>query len=194
MNFSKIRTALKWIEKKKSYNSVRDITLILFLLSFGTERRKLCNLMWEYISDDFHILNTGQIAKVIPTHLNKWLRILKNEQLKNTTTQNAVYVFGNKGTNLSKPIEESRINEILTGLSKVNPTDDFYKLLTPQNIRKWLFHRLLETHSLQDVMVFMEISISNLNSYLTQNELSKYITSNFFETYPLDDLTKELQF
>ena len=42
-------------------------------------------------------------------------------------------------------------------------------------------------------MVFMEISISNLNSYLTQNELSKYITSNFFETYPLDDLTKELQ-
>ena len=63
MNFSKIRTALKWIEKKKSYNSVRDITLILFLLSFGTERRKLCNLKWEYISDDFHILNTGRLQK-----------------------------------------------------------------------------------------------------------------------------------
>lgn len=193
MDFAKIRTAIKWIQKKENYNSVRNITLILFILTFGTERRKLCQLKWENISDDFLVLNIGKVPKTIPEHLRKWLRALKKEELKNEKSRNAIYVFGNRGSDFKTPLEENRINEILTDFSKADPNDDFYKLLTPQNIRKWLFHHLLETRSLQDAIEFMDISLSNLSSYLSQSELSKYVTNDFLEKYPLDDLAKELE-
>lgn len=192
IDISKIQKTLKIIQKKENYNSTRNITLCLFLFTFGTERRKLCHLKWIDISEDFRMLNTGNVPKAIPENLGNWLKKLKKLVFENETSKNATYVFGNLGTDFKSPLEESRINDILTSIANTDPEDAFSKLLTPQNIRKWVFHHLLETLPLQDVMEYMDISINNLNSYLSQSALSHYVKNDFSKIYPLDHIAKEL--
>ncbi|RHV65348.1 hypothetical protein DXB18_09515 [Clostridium sp. OM02-18AC] len=146
-------------------------------------------MKWIDISEDFRMLNTGNVPKAIPENLGNWLKKLVFE---NETSKNATYVFGNLGTDFKSPLEESRINDILTSIANTDPEDAFSKLLTPQNIRKWVFHHLLETLPLQDVMEYMDISINNLNSYLSQSALSHYVKNDFSKIYPLDHIAKEL--
>ena len=62
-------------------------------------------------------------------------------------------------------------------LSKnINTQDEFYKKFSPGNIRKWLFRFLLKENPLQDVLVLMNIPISNISNYISDEEMIEFTT------------------
>lgn len=175
---------------KNNVKGDRDKALFLMLLSFGMERRKLCSLEWEkHIKDNCRKIIIRDIDFSIPEYLTKCLQKLRDEQ-----PQNARYVFGNEKSGYQVPLREEGINEILDKIKNMNEKDEFYRVLTPSNIRKWLFQYLLKQgQPLQDIMVLLDISIANLDSYIKNNELSQMASKQYTKEHPLNDLLLRLE-
>ena len=93
------------------------------------------------------------------------------KELKQEKNDDATYVFGNSRTNWQKPLPESGINGVLEFIKNINTQDEFYKKFSPGNIRKWLFRFLLKENPLQDVLVLMNIPISNISNYISDEEM-----------------------
>lgn len=158
---------------KRGRNSERNIVLLLLLLSFGIERRKLCFLEWRNVQydDDCMKLKLDNIVYPIPEILARALTKLRERYPR------AQYILGNSGTKYSVPLKEESINSMLSSITDINPQDNFYGWLVPANIRKWLAQYLLKVgYPLQEIMQLMDISVSNLGNYINDELLESLVT------------------
>lgn len=171
MNLDKLN--IVFANLKRGRNSERNIVLLLLLLSFGIERRKLCFLEWNNVQydNDSMVLKLDNIVYPIPETLARALTELRGKY------PGAQYILGNSGTKYSVPLKEESINSMLSGIAAINPKDNFYGWLTPANIRKWLAQYLLKAgYPLQEIMQLMDISISNLGNYFNDELLESVVT------------------
>ena len=180
----------------KGKNALRNKALILLLISFGMTRRKICSLSWEEnISENCDGLYYGKNDNVLGERMIPFPIILKKamQELRECVPGNAKYIFGNYVTEYQKPIKEQNINEILASLYAKNKNDKFYKLLTTENIRKWLFRYLMkEGYSLQYIMTLMDVPITSLENYVKDDEIKESAFKRMSEEHPLEKFWKEV--
>lgn len=178
-------------DRKKGKYVIRNKTLLLMLISFGMTRRQICTLRWdENISDKLDGLYYCKENKRKGKQMFKFPKLLENSirELRESVPHNAEYVFGNNADDYRTPMQEQTVSGILEGFCRGKENDEFYKLLTTGNIRRWLFHYLLEQgYPLQDIMALMNISISSLSNYTNDMELKKYTTEKIMKSHPMDD-------
>ena len=73
-------------------------------------------------------------------------------------------------------MREGGINEILAKLTDIDENDIFYKLLTPANIRKWMFKYLLKNNwPMQNIINHMNITIDNIGNLLQRMKYGNII-------------------
>lgn len=187
-DIKKIAGIIKCIENQR--NGKRNKTIFLILLCFGMERRKICALTWDDIDKKCEKIKMGKYEMVMPHILQQSFKKLK--QGKN---DDATYVFGNSRTNWQKPLPESGINGVLEFIKNIDTQDEFYKKFSPGNIRKWLFRFLLKENPLQDVLVLMNIPISNISNYISDEEMIEFTTDKLSkgEKYLLEDFMNDVE-
>lgn len=173
-NMSMEKDKLKKLFKhlKKSHNGDRNQLLILFMLSFGIERRNLCLLKWEDIVGDdkenMRLLINGKEFH-IPSALSSKLLDMRAKK-----AVDAKYIFGNRNTKCKVPLSEESINTILSTIADYDKDDAFYKKLTSANVRKWLFRYLFnEGYDLKYIMLLLNVSVKCLGNYISDDELWK---------------------
>ena len=180
----------------KGKNALRNKALVLLLISFGMTRRKICSLNWkENISENCDGLYYGEKDKEKGRRMIPFPGLLKSimKELRDSEPGNAKYVFGNYTTDYQEAMQEQRINEILVEINRKNKNDEFYKLLTTGNIRRWLFRYLMdEGYSLQYIMTLMDVSISSLSNYVGNDEIKESAFGRQIETHPLEGFWKEI--
>ena len=100
-----------------------------------------------------------------------------------------------KWKNLYCSLPESGINGILEFIKNINTQDEFYKKFSPGNIRKWLFRFLLKENPLQDVLVLMNIPISNISNYISDEEMIEFTTDKLSKgkKYLLEDFMNDVE-
>lgn len=159
----KLRVALKFLERNR--NGIRNKAILLFLLAYGMERRKLCALKWENINFRNMQLIIDKKKYPMPTYLLETLEELKNQRMSKQ------YVFCN---NNGEVLSDGAVNTILSGISKVDMQDDFYIQLTPANIRRYLAKYLFE-HAcpLEKILYIMDIEGYKLESYISNKDIEK---------------------
>ena len=182
----------------KGRNALRNKTLIMLLISFGMTRRKICSLNWkENISEKCDGLYYDEKNKAEGKRMIQFPEVLQKvmKELKDSVPGNAKYVFGNYATECQNPIQEQRINEILAELNEKNKNDEFYKLLTTSNIRKWLFRYLMKKgYSLQYIMMLMDIPITSLTNYVNDEEIRKSAFEKIPDRHPLEEFWERFDF
>ena len=84
---------------------------------------------------------------------------------------------------------------ILEFIKHINTQDEFYKKFSPGNIRQWLFRFLLKENPLQDVLVLMNIPISNISNYISDEEMIEFTTDKLSkgEKYLLEDFMNDVE-
>ena len=185
----KIKKAIKYLEAGR--NGLRDKSIFLILFYFGIERRNICMLRWnEDITNDCKMLKRGKREFIIPKYIQSSLKKLREEQ-----PLDAIYIFGSKRTRYMQPMREGGINEILAKLTDIDENDIFYKLLTPANIRKWMFKYLLKNNwPMQNIINHMNITIDNIGNFVTKDEIWKYhIEGEASKENPLDKFMKDIE-
>lgn len=196
MDMKKLKIILGKLLKGK--NAIRNRTLILLLISFGMTRRKICLLQWEkHISQDCSGMFYEEDDKKEGKPSIPFPHILEKSmiELKKSIPQDAKYVFGNYITAYQKPLPEYSINEILSGLSTEKENDEFYKLLTTGNIRKWLFRYLLKKeYPLQYIMALLDVSISSLGNYVENKDIIASGIGKMDQLHPLEEFWNEIEY
>lgn len=172
----------------KGRNGLRNEVLLLLLVSFGIERRRLCTLKWDDIIKD----REQQVYLKINNQLFKMPTILGQKVMELEAQQKGKkkYVFGNSKTKYIEPLPEGGVNTILSKIAYIDSHDDFYKQLTPAQIRRWLVKYLLKSgYRLQDIISMLEISISSLGNYISDKELNELSRKHneLSVTHPLED-------
>ncbi len=167
MDIPKLKVAFQTL--KKGRNGSRNAALLLMLLSFGIERRNLCLLEWKkHILFNEKSIKIGDKIHKMPTKLVEALLELKKEG------KSEKYVFYNSEKRNNEPIREGTITEILSKLAEINLQDEFYRKLTPANIRYSLVGFLLKQGvPLQEIMYLVDISISNISSYISDKDITE---------------------
>lgn len=187
----KIKNIIHYLEDRK--NGTRDVLVFLFLLCYGIERRKICELKWENIDKNCNNIKINGKWVNLPDVIKKRLKILKSH-----TPSNAIYIITNSTTNYMTPVRVGLINDIMKGIDKIDVNDKFYKMMYPANIRKWLFRYMLKRQiPLQNILKMMNVSINNISNYVRDEELWECVTDEFRnedETYKylLDDFMKDI--
>lgn len=174
-------------------NGIRDTVVFLFLLCYGIERRKLCEITWHDIDEDFKNIKIDKRWINMPHIMQEKLRLLRSE-----VPIEAVYVLGNTRTKYIKPIRVELINGIMEDICNIDTVDPFYKMMSPINIRKWLFKYMLKRKEpLQNIIKMMNISTNNISSYVSDEELWEYTTEEFCSDgnykYILDDFMNNVE-
>lgn len=163
MRVDKLREALMFLDRNK--NRTRNKTLLLFLLAFGMERRKLCALKWQYVHFESKLLKIDNKSYPLPRYLIEMLKRLKEEGTSGE------YVFCNSE---GEALGDGAVNTILSGVAKADLADGFYRQLTPANIRRCLAKYLLRHgYPLQNILYLMDIEGYKLDSYLARDEIEK---------------------
>lgn len=80
-------------------------------------------------------------------------------------------------------------------IKNINTQDEFYKKFSLGNIRKWLFRFLLKENPLQDVLVLMNIPISNISNYISDEEMIEFTTDKLSKgkKYLLEDFMNDVE-
>ena len=188
-DIEKIAGIIRYIENQR--NGVRNKAIFLIILCFGLERRKICQLTWNDISDDCSRIRIGNRDMKMPHILQNSIR-----ELKTLKVPNAKYVFGNSRTQWAVPLPECGINGVLECIRNINPGDNFYNNFSPSNIRKWLFRFLLSNrYALQDILVMMNIPIFNINNFISDDDIRQFTTDKFSDgdVYLLDEFMNEVE-
>lgn len=159
----KLKVALNFLDKNR--NGIRNKAILLFLLAYGMERRKLCALKWENINFRNKQLIIDKKKYPMPTYLLEALGELENQRMSKK------YVFCN---NNGKVLSDGAVNTILSGISKVDIQDEFYSQLTPANIRRYLAKYLFEhSYPLEKILYIMDIEGYKLESYISSKDIEK---------------------
>ncbi|MCM1214219.1 MAG: site-specific integrase [Lachnospiraceae bacterium] len=163
MCIDKLKAALDYLSENR--NGIRNKTVLLFLLAYGMERRKLCALKWEDIHFGDRQIKMNKKKYPMPTYLLEMLVKLKKQDTPGK------YVFsGNNGEVLG----EGAINTILSGIAKADVNDRFYSQLTPANIRRCLARYLLEhDYPMQKMFYLLDMDGYKLGSYISIDDIEK---------------------
>lgn len=195
MTHKMINDVLKILEINKGRLKTRNQVLFLLMVYFGMERRKLCELKWSDIEESegekriiFKDGNDEVRAKVkIPEILSRKLNELKKEQSKNYA--DAVFIFGNSKTCYKKRLSDNSINSMMGQLNKKEIKACINGEITSASMRKWLFWDLIKSKcSLEEIIFTLNIPLSNLESYIKDDELKKYYGENHVN--PLENMIK----
>ena len=163
MHMDKLRIALRFLDKNR--NGIRNKAILLMFLSYGMERRKLCVLKWNDIHLRETLLEMGQKKYPIPDYLMDMLIKLKGQNMSSE------YIFCN---NNGEVLSDGAINNILSGIAKVDVSDGFYSQLTPANIRRCLARYLLEhEYPLERIFYLMDIDGYKLDSYISMEDINR---------------------
>lgn len=193
INFGKLKKAIQYLETGK--NKERDVAMFLMELSFGLERRKLRFLKWK---ENFDWNNDGSIKDKLklekkeirmPKELIKALQCLKNLSVSGD------YVFYRTKDNGEEPIREDVINDVFSKLAKIDPNDEYYKSLTPANIRTSLVRYLFEQgESLEKIIYLMNIEIWNLGNYISLRDIDCIVEQRREkESHPMEEFLEKLK-
>lgn len=192
----KLKRAIQYLNTGK--NAERDVAMFLMELSFGLERRKLRLLKWKEnvrfdrnnnIEEDLII--DGK-KKQMPKKLITALKKLKELRIEGE------YVFYRTKENGREPIRDDVINEVFNKIAKKDPYDEFYKALTPANIRGSLVRYLLKKgEALEKIINMMNLEIHNLGNYISLKDIENIMeerTANDPElmSHPMDSFLEEL--
>lgn len=168
MNVDKLKTALATFEKGR--HELRNKAILLLLLAFGMERRKICTLEWKKnyikVSEEKRALKVDEKVYPIPGYLAQILDALKKEDSLEK------YIFYSKDG--KEPLKVGAINNILSSIAESLPDEEFYCQLTPANIRRSLARYLLRNgYHMEDIFYLMDIQGYKLSSYLTGEDIIK---------------------
>lgn len=163
MCVDKLAIALKYLSKNR--NGTRNKAILLFLLAFGMERRKLCGLTWDNILFHDGQLDINKKKYPMPTYLLEVLTKLRDQDAARG------YIFRNSG---GEVLSDGAINIVLSGIAKADRKDVFYTQLSPVNVRRCVAKYLLEhEYPLQKILYLMDIEVYQLGSYLSKEEIDK---------------------
>lgn len=161
----KLKAALGFLKWERSRNGIRNKTLLLFLLAYGMERRKLCALKWENINFRNKQLVIEKKKYPMPTYLLEMLKELEDQGMSKK------FVFCN---NSGEALSDGAVNTILSGIVKVDVQDEFYRQLTPANIRRYLAKYLFDhAYPLEKILYIMDIEGYKLESYISKKDIEK---------------------
>lgn len=174
INKEKLKRAIQYLNTGK--NAERDVAMFLMELSFGLERRKLRLLKWKEnvrfdrnnnIEEDLII--DGK-KKQMPKKLITALKKLKELRIEGE------YVFYRTKENGREPIRDDVINGVFNKIAEKEPDDEFYKALTPSNIRGSLVRYLLKKgEPLEKIIDMMDLEIHNLGNYISLNDIDNIV-------------------
>lgn len=196
----KLKRALQYLNSGK--NRERDTAIFLMELSFGLERRKLRLLRWDVNFSDRENGITGSMEELIvdgksrnmPKELIKALERLRALEMPGE------YVFYRTKEKGSEPMREDAVNSVFSRLTTIDPKDEYYRSLTPANIRGSLVRYLLRKgESLEKIIYFMNIEIGNLGNYISSKDIDGIIEKRIEDSkkaeeyqHPMEDFLKEL--
>lgn len=196
IDLDKLKKAIQYLGTGK--NKERDVVMLLMELSFGLERRKLRFLKWE---ENFDWNNDGSIKDKLKLG-RKEMRMPKKlmaalEKLK-ALNVDGEYVFYRTKDNGKEPMREDVINDVFSKLTKVDPKDEYYKSLTPANIRGSLVRYLLEQEEvpLEKIIYLMNIEIWNLGNYISLKDIDSIIEQRLEEKkeeHPMEGFFEKLK-
>ena len=189
----KLKRAIQYLNTGK--NKERDVALFLMELSFGLERRKLQSLKWKENVDcnrDGSVKNKLKIEGkeiFMPSELVGALKKLKALNVRGD------YVFYRTKDNGREPIREDVINDVFSKLTKIDLDDEYYKFLTPANIRGSLVKYLLnQGESLEKIIYLMNIEVWNLGNYISLKDIDRIIKQRSEEEgHPMEYFLKKLK-
>lgn len=196
IDLDKLKKAIQYLGTGK--NRERDVAMLLMELSFGLERRKLRLLKWE---ENFDWNNDGRIKDKLklegkeicmPKELIQALEKLK------ALNVGGDYVFYRTKDNGKEPMPEDVVNDVFSKLTKVDPKDEYYKSLTPANIRGSLVRYLLEQKGvpLEKIIYLMNIEIWNLGNYMSLKDINCIIERRLEEKkekHPMEEFFEKLK-
>ena len=196
IDLDKLKKAMQYLGTGK--NKERDVAMLLMELSFGLERRKLRLLKWE---ENFDWNNDGGIEDKLKLE-GKEMRMPREliaalEELK-ALNVGGDYVFYRTKDNGKEPMREDVINDVFSKLTKVDPQDEYYKSLTPANIRGSLVRYLLEQEEvpLEKIIYLMNIEIWNLGNYISLKDIDSIIERRLEakkEEHPMKEFFEKLK-
>lgn len=170
----KLKKAIQYLDAGK--NRERDVTMFLMELSFGLERRKLRFLKWN---ENFDWNKDGSIndkLKMDGKEIRMPEKLIGALQRLRALGVGGDYVFYRTKDNGEEPMREDAINDVFSKLTKVDPDDEYYKSLTPANIRGSLVrHFLNQGESLENIIYLMNIEIWNLGNYISLKDIDYII-------------------
>ncbi len=157
-DLDKLNKALRYLDAGK--NRERDTAMFLMELSFGLERRKLRFLKWN---ENFDWNKDGSIndkLKLDGREMRMPEKLIGALQRLRALDVGGDYVFYRTKDNGEEPMREDAINDVFSKLTKVDPDDEYYKSLTPANIRGSLVrHFLNQGESLENIIYLMNMEI-----------------------------------
>lgn len=190
---NKLKKAIQYLEAGN--NRERDTAMFLTELSFGLERRKLRSLKWE---ENFDLNDDGSIGDIFKLE-GKKIR-MPEELIRALNRLRALgvggdYVFYRTRDNGEEPMREDVINDVFSKLTKVDPKDEYYKSLTPANIRSSLVRYLLRLGTpLEKIIYLMNIEIWNLGNYISLEDIDCLIEQrNEKEGHPMEEFLEKLK-
>lgn len=189
---NRLKKAIQYLDTGK--NKERDVAMFLMELSFGLERRKLRFLKWK---ENFGWNNDGSIKdklKLEEKELHMPKELKKALQRLRALGVSGDYVFYRTRDNGEEPIREDVINDVFSKLTKIDPNDEYYKSLTPANIRGSLVRYLLERgEALEKIIYLMNIEIWNLGNYISLKDINYIIGQrNEKESHPMEEFLEKL--
>lgn len=194
MDVDKLKTALATFEKGR--HELRNKAILLLLLAFGMERRKICTLEWEKnyikVSEEKRALKVAGRVYPMPGYLAQILELLRQEA---GSKQYIFYSKDGKG-----PFKVGAINIILSTISEALPGENFYSYLTSANIRKSLAKYLLKNgYPLEKIYYLMDMEMNNLSNYFTKEEIINSAITGIrnidcpIDCHPLESFFEELR-
>lgn len=193
INLEKLKKAIQYLETGK--NKERDVAMFLMELSFGLERRKLRFLKWK---ENFDWNNDGSIKEKLKLE-EKEIRmpeeLIKALQRLKALGVSGDYVFYRTKDNGEEPIREDVINDVFSKLTRIDPNDEYYKALTPANIRASLVRYLFEQgESLEKIIYLMNIEIWNLGNYISLKDIDYIVKQRKEkESHPMEEFFEKLK-
>lgn len=105
------------------------------------------------------------------------------------------YVFYRTKDNGEEPIREDVINDVFSKLTRIDPNDEYYKALTPANIRASLVRYLFEQgESLEKIIYLMNIEIWNLGNYISLKDIEYIVEQRKKkENHPMEEFFEKLK-
>lgn len=193
INSEKLKKAIQYLDAGK--NKERDVAMFLMELSFGLERRKLRFLKWK---ENFDWNNDGSIKdklKLEEKEIRMPRELIRALQRLKALGVSGDYVFYRTKDNGKEPIREDVINDVFSKLSRIDSNDEYYKSLTPANIRASLVRYLLEQgESLEKIIYLMNIEIWNLGNYISLKEIDCIVGQRKEkEDHPMGKLLEKLK-
>lgn len=157
--------------------------------------RKLRFLKWR---ENFDWNNDGNIKEKLKLE-EKEIRmpeeLIKALQRLKALGVSGDYVFYRTKDNGKEPMREDVINDVFSKLIRIDPNDEYYKALTPANIRASLVRYLLEQgESLEKIIYLMNIEIWNLGNYISLKDIDYIVEQRKEkESHPMEEFFEKLK-